>query len=216
MSSNNVTIHHGEEINNSTGVSNKKLLMWAFLGSDVMFFGTFIGTFMAYRNKSLNGPYPADTLDIPITTVSTFVLLMSSLGIVLALHYLKESKMGLAKFWLFAVIVMGLIFMGFQVYEFSHFAHIGMTPQVNLFGSTFFTLTSLHGAHVSLGILWLGFLLYNEFNGNLTSDNAVDLEIAGLYWHFVDIVWIIIFGLLYLITAGDGVPPGGIPWEAAH
>ncbi len=175
MSSNNVTIHHGEEINNSTGVSNKKLLMWAFLGSDVMFFGTFIGTFMAYRNKSLNGPYPADTLDIPITTVSTFVLLMSSLGIVLALHYLKES------------------FMGFQVYEFSHFAHIGMTPQVNLFGSTFFTLTSLHGAHVSLGILWLGFLLYNEFNGNLTSDNAVDLEIAGLYWHFVDIVWIIIF-----------------------
>ncbi|GIS29626.1 MAG: hypothetical protein Ct9H90mP2_00090 [Dehalococcoidia bacterium] len=60
--------------------------------------------------------------------------------------------------------------------------------------------------HVSLGILWLGFLLYNEFNGNLTSDNAVDLEIAGLYWHFVDIVWIIIFGLLYLITAGDGVP----------
>ena len=141
---------------------------------------------------------------------------MSSLGIVLALHYLKESKMGLAKFWLFAVIVMGLIFMGFQVYEFSHFAHIGMTPQVNLFGSTFFTLTSLHGAHVSLGILWLGFLLYNEFNGNLTSDNAVDLEIAGLYWHFVDIVWIIIFGLLYLITAGDGVPPGGIPWEAAH
>ena len=93
MSSDNITVHHGEEINKSTGVSNKKLLMWAFLGSDVMFFGTFIGTFMAYRNKSLNGPYPADTLDIPITTVSTFVLLMSSLGIVLALHYLKESRM---------------------------------------------------------------------------------------------------------------------------
>ena len=70
MSSDNITVHHGEEINKSTGVSNKKLLMWAFLGSDVMFFGTFIGTFMAYRNKSLNGPYPADTLDIPITTVS--------------------------------------------------------------------------------------------------------------------------------------------------
>ena len=74
----------------------------------------------------------------------------------------------------------------------------------------------MHGGHFSLGILWLIFLLYNEFNGNLTSDNAVDLEIAGLYWHFVDIVWILIFGLLYLITAGDGVPPGGIPWESAH
>ena len=96
MSNQGVTVHHGEEINNSTGVSNKKLLMWAFLGSDVMFFGTFIGTFMAYRNKSLNGPYPEDTLDIPITSVSTFVLLMSSLGVVLAVHYLKESKMGLS------------------------------------------------------------------------------------------------------------------------
>ena len=108
--STNVTIQHGEEINNSTGVSTKKLLMWTFLGSDVMFFGTFIATFMAYRNKSLNGPYPEDTLNIPITSVSTFVLLMSSLGIVLALHYLKEAKMGLAKFWLLLVIIMGIIF----------------------------------------------------------------------------------------------------------
>ncbi|GIS29628.1 MAG: hypothetical protein Ct9H90mP2_00110 [Dehalococcoidia bacterium] len=96
MSSNNVTIHHGEEINNSTGVSNKKLLMWAFLGSDVMFFGTFIGTFMAYRNKSLNGPYPADTLDIPITTVSTFVLLMSSLGYSFSITLLKRIKNGVS------------------------------------------------------------------------------------------------------------------------
>ena len=118
MANQGITVHHGEEINNSTGVSNKKLLMWAFLGSDVMFFGTFIGTFMAYRNKSLVGPYPADTLDIPITSVSTFVLLMSSLGIVLALHYLKESKMALAKLWLLLVIVMGLIFIGFRFTNF--------------------------------------------------------------------------------------------------
>jgi len=138
--STDVTIQHGEEINNSTGVSTKKLLMWVFLGSDVMFFGTFIATFMAYRNKSLVGPYPEDTLNIPITSISTFVLLMSSLGIVLALHYLKESKMGLAKFWLLLVIIMGIGFIGFQVYEFAHFANMGMTPQVNLFGSTFLHL----------------------------------------------------------------------------
>ena len=128
--STDVTIQHGEEINNSTGVSAKKLLMWVFLGSDVMFFGTFIATFMAYRNKSLVGPYPEDTLNIPITSVSTFVLLMSSLGIVLALHYLKEARMGLAKFWLLMVIIMGIGFIGFQVYEFAHFANMGMTPQV--------------------------------------------------------------------------------------
>ena len=205
-----------EEHVNSTGVDNKKLMMWIFLGSDCLFFGSFISTYLVYRNRSLAGPYPNEILDIPITTVSTFVLLMSSLAMVLAVNYAQRGSQVLSRYWTLATALLGLVFMGFQVYEFSHFAHIGMTPQVNLFGSTFFTLTSLHGAHVSLGILWLIFLLYNEYNGNLTSENAIDLELAGLYWHFVDIVWIIIFGLLYLITAGDGVPPGGVPWTGGH
>ena len=203
---------HGEVINTSTGLSNKKLLMWSFLGSDVMFFGSFIATYLVYRNRSLVGPYPSDILDIPITSVSTFVLLMSSLAMVLALTYVQQGRKKLGSFWIFAVVVLGAIFMLFQVYEFTIFAHEGLTPRTNLFGTTFFILTGLHGAHVTLGVIWLIFLGYGSIKGSLRADNAIDLEIAGLYWHFVDIVWIVIFTVIYLISARDTVPPGGVPW----
>ncbi len=203
---------HGEVINVSTGMSNKKLLMWTFLGSDVMFFGAFIATFLVYRNRSMVGPYPADILDIPITSVSTFVLLMSSLAMVLALSYVQQDRKALGTFWIFAVVFLGAIFMGFQFYEFRLFAMEGLTPRTNLFGTTFFILTGLHGAHVTIGIFWLIFLGYAHIKGALRSDNAIDLEIAGLYWHFVDIVWIVIFTVIYLISARDSVPPGGVPW----
>ena len=203
---------HGEVINVSTGLSNKKLLMWTFLGSDVMFFGAFIATFLVYRHRSMVGPYPADILDIPITSVSTFVLLMSSLAMVLALSYVQQGRKSLGTFWIFAVVFLGAIFMGFQAFEFTTFAQEGLTPRTNLFGTTFFILTGLHGAHVTIGILWLVFLGYSHIKGALRADNAIDLEIAGLYWHFVDIVWIVIFTVIYLISARDSVPPGGVPW----
>lgn len=203
---------HGEVINTSTGLSNKKLLMWAFLGSDVMFFGAFIATYLVYRNRSLVGPYPDQILDIPITSVSTFVLLMSSLAMVLALSYVQEGRKALGTFWIFSVVVLGTIFMLFQVYEFATFANEGLTPRTNLFGTTFFILTGLHGAHVTIGILWLTFLGYSHVKGALRSDNAIDLEIAGLYWHFVDIVWIVIFTVIYLISARDSTPPGSVPF----
>ena len=186
--------------------------MWAFLGSDVMFFGAFIATFLVYRNRSLVGPYPDQILDIPITSVSTFVLLMSSLAMVLALTYVQEGRKALGTFWIFSVVVLGVIFLLFQVYEFNHFVHLGLTPRTNLFGTTFFILTGLHGAHVTLGVLWLTFLGVGHIKGTLRSDNAIDLEIAGLYWHFVDIVWIVIFTVIYLISARDGTPPGSLPF----
>ena len=180
MSETAIINNHQDEIENtSTGLSNKKLMMWLFLASDVMFFGAFISTYLIYRGKSLVGPYPSQVLDIPITTVSTFILLMSSLAMVLALHY-----------------------------EFNHFAHLGLTPRTNIFGTTFFILTGLHGGHVTIGIIWMAFLAYGSHKGTLRSNNAIDLEIAGLYWHFVDIVWIIIFTVIYLISAND-MPPAG-------
>ena len=209
MSETAVINNHQDEIENtSTGLSNKKLMMWLFLASDVMFFGAFISTYLIYRGKSLVGPYPSEILDIPITTVSTFVLLMSSLAMVLALHYLKENEKNKATLWILGVVFLGVIFMGFQFYEFNHFAHLGLTPRTNIFGTTFFILTGLHGGHVTIGILWMAFLAYGSHKGTLRSDNAIDLEIAGLYWHFVDIVWIIIFTVIYLISAND-MPPAG-------
>ena len=203
-----ITEHHTPVEETSTGLNNRKLLMWAFLGSDVMFFGAFIATYLVYRGKSLVGPYPSEVLNIPITTVSTFVLLMSSLAMVLALHYVKEGEKNKGTLWILVVVVLGAIFMGFQFVEFREFAHLGLTPRTNIFGTTFFILTGIHGAHVTIGVIWMAFLAYSSNSGALRSDNALDLEIAGLYWHFVDIVWFVIFTVIYLISANDAPPPG--------
>ncbi len=203
-----ITEHHTPVEETSTGLNNRKLLMWAFLGSDVMFFGAFIATYLVYRGKSLVGPYPSEILNIPITSVSTFVLLMSSLAMVLGLHYVKEGDKNKGTLWILVVVLLGSVFMGFQFVEFREFAHLGLTPRTNIFGTTFFILTGIHGAHVTIGVIWMAFLAYSSHNGALRADNALDLEIAGLYWHFVDIVWIVIFTVIYLISANDAPPPG--------
>ena len=209
------TEHHEPVENTSTGLNSRKLMMWAFLGSDVMFFGVFIATYLVYRGKSLVGPYPSEILDIPLTSVSTFVLLMSSLAMVLALHYVKAGEKNKGTLWILLVVVLGAIFMGFQFYEFREFAHEGLTPRTNIFGTTFFILTGIHGAHVTIGVIWMAFLAYGSHVGSLRSDNSLDLEIAGLYWHFVDIVWIVIFTVIYLISAADG-PPAGVGPTIIH
>ena len=203
-----ITEHHPPVEDTSTGLSSRKLLMWAFLGSDVMFFGAFISTYLVYRGKSLVGPYPSEILNIPITSVSTFVLLMSSLAMVLGLHYVREGEKNKGTLWILVVVLLGTVFMGFQFVEFREFAHLGLTPRTNIFGTTFFILTGIHGAHVTIGVIWMSFLAYSSHNGALRADNALDLEIAGLYWHFVDIVWIVIFTVIYLISANDMPPPG--------
>ncbi len=191
---------YGEDVTPTTGVSSRKLLMWAFLGTDVMFFGAFIGTYLVYAGKSISGPTPEEVLNVPITSASTFVLLMSSLAMVMAVYYLKHSHFWRAKIWLGVVILMGLIFLGFQVYEFYSFiVHEHLTPTTNLFGTTFFILTGFHGTHVAIGVLWLIILLVAQFRGSLKTENSFTLEVAGLYWHFVDIVWIVIFTVVYLI-----------------
>ena len=178
--------------------------MWVFLASDCLFFGSFIATYLVYRNESIVGPYPNEVLDIPVTTVSTFVLLMSSLAMVLALNYAQKDQLGLTRFWILAVAVLGAIFLGFQVVEFSTFVSEGLTIRSNLFGTTFFILTGFHGLHVLIGVLWLLGTAFAHFKGALTSRSVEDLEMAGLYWHFVDIVWIIIFTVIYLIGFSDG------------
>ena len=91
------------------------------------------------------------------------------------------------------------MFLGFQAYEFTTFVHEGLTLRTNLFGSTFFVLTGTHGAHVAVGVLWLLTLLVRSLQGKLGPEKAMNVELAGLYWHFVDIVWIFLFPLLYLI-----------------
>jgi heme/copper-type cytochrome/quinol oxidase subunit 3 len=181
------------------GYHHRKLGFWVFLGSECMFFGALIAAYLAYRGKSLVGPYPADVFDILITTVSTFDLLMSSFTMVLALHFVRAGDRFKGGLFLAATALGGLIFVGFQSFEFTHFYHSGLTLQGNLFGTTFFVLTGFHGAHVSGGVLWLTSLFVMNARGDLGPDKALDVEIAGLYWHFVDIVWIVIFTVVYLL-----------------
>ncbi|MSQ14304.1 MAG: heme-copper oxidase subunit III [Dehalococcoidia bacterium] len=173
--------------------------MWAFLGSDCLFFGSLISTYMIYRGRSLTPPFPGEVFDIPYTSVSAFVLLMSSLTMVLALAALQRDDQRGAKTWIMATALLGSVFVGGQVYEFTTFVHEGLTLSVNLFGTSFFVLTGFHGTHVTIGVIILLSLFIMAWRGKLTSHNSLNLEIAGLYWHFVDIVWIVIFTLVYLL-----------------
>jgi heme/copper-type cytochrome/quinol oxidase subunit 3 len=183
----------------ATGLDTWKVGFWIFLGSETLFFGSLISTYMVYKHESVAGPMPTDVLNIPLTSISTFVLLMSSLAMVIALDMVQRAKRRAALFSIMAVVVLGSLFLGFQAYEFTHFYHIGLTLQTSLFGSTFFILTGFHGAHVTIGVIWLLILFMDQLRGRLGPHNALRLEIAGLYWHFVDIVWIAIFTLIYLI-----------------
>ena len=198
--------HGAEPEYTTTGLNHRKLLMWVFLGSDCLFFGTLIATYMVYRGQSLNGPYPIDIIDVPITTISTFVLLCSSFAMVQALAATNRDDQKGIQIWLLATAALGAVFIGFQIFEFNAFKNEGLNLSTNLFGASFFTLTGFHGAHVTLGIIWLLGMFFVARKGRLGPRTSLDVEILGLYWHFVDIVWIVIFTLLYLIAGFDAGP----------
>ena len=183
----------------SMGLDSRKMAFWAFIGSECLLFGTLISTYLIYQGRSVSGPTPGEILNIPVTSASTFDLLMSSLWMVLALAAVQRGDMKWAKVWLMGVAIGGAIFIGFQIYEFSSFVREGLTLQTNLFGATFFVLTGTHGAHVTVGVLWMLTLWYRAMRGKLGPQHAITVEIAGLYWHFVDVVWIAIFTLVYLL-----------------
>jgi heme/copper-type cytochrome/quinol oxidase subunit 3 len=191
--------HAADHPPTSTGLNTWKLGFWVFLGSETLFFGTFIATYMIYVGRSLQGPYPHEILDIPLTTLSTFVLLMSSLAMVLALSAVQRDNRRGALIWLMMTAGLGSVFLAFQAYEFTHFYHEGLTLTSNLFGTTFFILTGFHGAHVTVGVIWLLILWLQTYAGRIRPADSLKVEIAGLYWHFVDIVWIVIFMLIYLM-----------------
>ena len=188
-----------EEHPTSTGLSSRKMLFWAFLGSECMFFGSLIATYLVYRGRDTVGPHPHEVLNIPFTSFSAFVLLMSSLTMVLALAAVQHGNLRGTKIWLAATALLGMTFIAGQCYEFTHFFYDGLKLQSNLFGCTFFVLTGFHGTHVTVGVIWLWSLFMMAVRGKLPVERALDVEIAGLYWHFVDVVWIAIFTLVYLI-----------------
>lgn len=191
--------HAPAVLETSTGLDNRKLLMWLFLASECLLFGSLIGAYLLYRGQSVVGPYPEDLFDIPFTSVSAFVLLMSSVTMVLALAAIQRGDQRGLRIWLLSTALLGLLFLSGQAFEFTEFNREGLSLSSNLFGTTFFVLTGFHGAHVTVGVLILLSLLVMAFRGRLTQTQSLNIELAGLYWHFVDVVWIVIFTLVYLI-----------------
>ena len=276
MSSSSATIDHNHDHTTTTGIPNKKLLMWAFLASDCMFFGCLISTHLIYRlHPPPDAPVARDIFSIELTSFSTFILLMSSLMMALAVNAIQKNNLKSMRWSLLTTIFFGAIFLGCQVYEFQHFVHAkGLTITNSILGTTFYTLTGTHGTHVAIGVLWLILMYVRSFQPvNTAADrgwfwrgvlhiiaitgvvmfsmfaviglthtlqagegllafvshdfglliglavstalslflarprgpvafneaNAIDVESMGLYWHFVDIVWIVIFTAVYLL-----------------
>ena len=183
----------------STGLPSRKLLFWSFLGSECMFFGSLIATYLVYHGRDQTGPRPHDVLRIPLTSYSALLLLASSLTMVLALSAVQRGNRRGSLTWLAATALLGMHFLANQAWEFTHFVREGFKLQTNLFSCSFYVLTGIHGTHVALGVLWLWSLFVVALRGRLPRERALDVEIAGLYWHFVDVVWIVIFTVVYLI-----------------
>ena len=196
-------VAHHDDHGTSTGISNIKLAMWVFLGSECLLFGGLISTYLLYKTNRGPGPenqiIPADIFDIPFTSVSSFVLLMSSLTMVLALSAISRGDGPAGRAWLLTTAMLGGVFIGGQVYEFTAFLREGVGYTSNPSSSAFYTLTGFHGVHVSLGIVMLMSLFVASWQGKLQQKHSETVEMVGLYWHFVDIVWIFIFTVIYLI-----------------
>ncbi len=183
----------------SLGVDSQKLGIWTLIGSEAVFFSALIVTYMINRGHSVTGRLPQNTLDIGLTAFNTFVLLASSLTMVSALASIDQGNRRGVKIFLIATAILGLTFLGGQSYEFNKLIHEGVSLGSNLFGATFFTLTGFHGAHVFAGVIWITFVLVRAFRGRITKEKHIAVELVGLYWHFVDLVWIIIFTIVYLL-----------------
>ncbi len=198
----------------ATGLDTRKLAIWTFIGSECLFFATLISNYLVYKGKSLVGPLPHEAsqcmldgkmtscepiFEIPLVTFGTAVLLFSSFFVVLALNGAQKGNRKQLIGWLSATVVCGLFFIGMQVYEFRHFYHKGLGYTTNLFGSSFYTLTGFHGTHVTIGVIWLATMLVLAIRGKVPPEKSLNLEMAALYWHFVDVVWIVIFPVVYLM-----------------
>lgn len=183
----------------TSGLSNNKLGMWLFLGSECLLFGGLISTYMLYRGRHTGNLGPDQIYDIPFTSVSSFVLLMSSLTMVLAVSAANRKDERNTQLWLVVTALLGATFVGGQAYEFTSFYREGLGFTTSLFSSSFFTLTGFHGVHVSVGIVMLLALTFMLRKGRISGDRAEVVELIGLYWHFVDIVWVLIFTIVYLI-----------------
>jgi len=194
------------EIGN-TGVETWKVGMWLFLASEVMFFTGLIGSYIVLRLGAESWPDPEEVLAVPILGVNTFILIVSSVTMVMALHSAQHDNQKATVLWLLGTAFLGLCFLAIKLWDYNHMYHLhdneiyphGFKITTSLFGTVYYTLTGFHGLHVLGGVVMLVYLAIRAARGAFGSKNFAAIENVGLYWHFVDLIWIILFAILCLV-----------------
>ena len=189
---------HGSVL--QTGISNGKIAIWLFLASEVMFFTGLIGAYIVLRFQQGEWPRPEQTLNVPLTALNTFILICSSVTLVWALQSIQAGNRARGNLGLLLTTLIGAAFVCIQVVEYIElYVHRGLRPDTIIFGSCFYTMTGFHGAHVAVGVIALAILTIMGWCGKFGPRNYATVELTGLYWHFVDLVWIILFAIVYLM-----------------
>ncbi|AMW98309.1 cytochrome (ubi)quinol oxidase subunit III [Rummeliibacillus sp. G93] len=180
---------------------NKVVGFWIFLGGETVLFATLFATFLALKNKGPSGmEFTTQNLfELPLAFIMTMLLLTSSLTSVYAMYHMKNYNFKGMQAWLAITVLLGLGFLGLEIYEFTHYVHEGFTFSQSAFGSSFYTLVGTHGLHVVIGLAWIVLLMVRNAGRGLNLYNAPKYFIASLYWHFIDVVWVFIFTVVYLM-----------------
>ncbi len=190
----------GKDAREFFGMTPGKFAMWSFIASDGMGFAGLFAAYAATRAHADWWPNPNDTgvLNVDLTALNTFILICSSVTMVFALQACKAGNRKALSGWLLATILGGSGFLGIQVYEYYHLVHDGVIPWGDNFSATFYSLTCYHGLHVLSGVIYLTCIWIASLRGRYGPDNSMPIEIVGLFWHFVDLVWILLFTFVYL------------------
>lgn len=180
-------------------VHRGKFAIWLFLATEIMFFTGLIGAYIVLRMGADTWPDPANRVAVDITALNTFFLICSSATMVKAVEQAMLGNNPQLVRWLAATVVIGAVFVGIQVYEYRELIVHGNLPNVDIFWSTFYAMTGFHGLHVTAGVIWNLVILIAAIRRKIPQHKYMVVELAGLYWHFVDLVWVLLFTIVYLM-----------------
>jgi cytochrome c oxidase subunit 3 len=178
---------------------NKFLGFWFFLGGETVLFASLFATYLALKDSVAGGPSGKELFQMPIVFLATMLLLTSSLTSVYAMHHMRNFDFKKMQLWLGITVLLGAAFLALEIYEFTEYVHEGFTFSTSAFSSAFYTLVGTHGAHVAFGLLWIVTLMVRNAKRGLNLYNAPKFYVASLYWHFIDVVWVFIFTVVYLM-----------------